>query len=192
MIRSSQEGAVCRITLAAPAQRNVINGTVARDFLAALTEAEANPAISAILLDAEGSVFCGGLDFADPPPDELFAERFAKPIVAAMQGVALSVGVVLLAKAHIVVAAQGSSFGLTDIREGHHDSRVNAATARALGERRTRELALTGRIFTTPEALSWGLVHAAVPAFELEDRAAAVAQGIARADRATVTLVLKP
>ncbi len=62
--------------------------------------------------------FAAALDFADPPQDEFFAERLAKPIVAAIQGVALSAGVALLANAHIVVAAQGSSFGLTDIREG--------------------------------------------------------------------------
>ena len=78
---------MCRITLAAPAQRNVINGAVAHDFLAALTEAEADLATSAILIDAEGSTFCGGLDFADPPPDEFFAEPFAQAsIVAAIQG----------------------------------------------------------------------------------------------------------
>jgi enoyl-CoA hydratase/carnithine racemase len=183
MIRSAQEGAVRRITL--------IGGAVSRDLLTALTDAEADPMTGAILIDAEGSRFCGALDFADSPPDEFFAERLAKPIVASMQGVALSAGVTLLANAHIVVAAQGSSFGLTDIREGRCDPRVNATIARVLGERRTRELALTGRIFTTPDALNWGLVHAAVPAFELDDRATAVAQGIARADRAAIKLVLE-
>lgn len=191
MIRSAQEGAVRRITLAAPAQHNIMTNAMACEFLAGLAEAESDAAIKAILLDAEGSVFCNGLDFSDPPPDELFAERSAKPIVVAMQGVALSAGVALLANAHIVVAAQGSSFGLTDIREGHCDSRVNTAVARAIGERRTRELALTGRIFTTPEALNWGLVHAATPAFELDDRATAVAQGIARAGGEAIRLVLE-
>jgi enoyl-CoA hydratase/carnithine racemase len=80
---------------------------------------------------------------------------------------------------------------LTDLREGRSDPRVNAAVAHVLGERRTRELALTGRIFTTPDALAWGLVHAAVPAFELEDRGMAVAQGVARADRDAVQSILR-
>lgn len=179
-----------RITLAAADTRNVMNGSTARDFLAALAEAEDDFATGAILIDAEGPVFCGGLDFADPPPDAFFAERFVKPIIIGMQGVALSAGITLLANAHVVVAAQGSSFGLTDIREGGIDPRVNGAVARVLGMRRTRELALTGRIFTTPDALAWGLVHAAVPAFELDDRASAVAQGVARADRDAVRTVL--
>lgn len=191
MIRSAQEGAVRRITLAAPEQRNTITNAMAREFLAAFAEAESDAATKAILLDAEGSVFCNGLNFSDLPPDDFFVERSTKPIVAAMQGVALSAGVALLANAHIVVAAQGSSFGLTDIREGRCDARVNAAVARAFGERRTCELALTGRIFTTPEALNWGLAHAATPAFELDDRATAVAQGMARADREAIRLVLE-
>lgn len=182
MIRSAREGAVWRITLASPDTRNVMNASLAREFLAAIAEAEADPNVNAILIDAEGPVFCGGLDFVDSPPDELFAARYEKPAIVAVQGVALSAGVALVANAHIAVAAQGTSFGLTDIREARVDARVNEAIARVLGPRRTRELALTGRIFTTPDALNWGLVHAAVPAFELDDRASSIAQGIARAD----------
>jgi enoyl-CoA hydratase/carnithine racemase len=181
-IRSAQEGAVRRITL--------MGHAIARDLVAALADAEGDPMTGAILIDAEGSRFCGGIDFANPPPDEFFRERFAKPVIASMQGVALSAGLVILANCHIVVAAQGSSFGLTDIREGRIDPRVNGVVARVLGERRTRELAMTGRIFTIPDALNWGLVHAATPAFELDDRATAVAQGIARADRNAIKLVL--
>ena len=65
------------------------------------------------------------------------------------------------------------------------------AVERAVGERRVRELALTGRIFTTPEALQWGLVHAAAPAFELGDRVFAVAQGVAAADPETMRRILQ-
>jgi 2-(1,2-epoxy-1,2-dihydrophenyl)acetyl-CoA isomerase len=98
--------------------------------------------------------------------------------------------VALLANAHIVIAAQGSSFGLTDIREGRSHRGVQSAVESVLGQRRTRELALTGRIFTTPDALNWGLVHAATPAFELDDRVLAVAQGLAGAKPETVREVL--
>jgi enoyl-CoA hydratase/carnithine racemase len=193
MIRTRQDGAVRRITLAGPLQRNVLGSEAAREFLTALTDAEGDPQTGAVLVDGEGPVFCGGMSFADPPVTELFTfgERATKPVVAAVQGVTQSAGVALLANIHIVLAAQGSSFGLTDLREGRVDPRVNSAVARVLGERRTRELALTGRIFTTPDALAWGLVHAAVPSFELEDRAIAVAQGVARAQRDAVQSILR-
>jgi enoyl-CoA hydratase/carnithine racemase len=193
MIRSEQDGLVRRITLAAPLARNILNSEVAKSFLTELTDAEGDPDTGAILIDAEGQIFCGGLDFNDPPSSDIFnfGERATKPIVVSMQGVALSAGVALLANAHIVVAAQGSSFGLTDLRDGRCDARVQAAMARIMGERRARELALTGRVFTTPDALSWGLVHAAVPAFELEDRVLAVVQGVAGAKRDAVQTILR-
>lgn len=196
MIRSEQDGRVRHLTLAAPLRRNILNAVLARQFLTELTDAEADPATGAILIDAEGPVFCAGLDFEDPPEDAIFNFGcFAmKPIVAAMQGVATSAGLALLANAHIVIAAQGSSFGLTDIRDGRWHNGVELAVQAVLGERRTRELALTGRIFTTPDALNWGLVHAATPAFELADRAMAVAQGLAgaNADAVRAVLDLKP
>ena len=193
MIRSEQDGRVRRITLAAPQRRNVINSEVARQILAELTDAMADANTGAILMDAEGPVFCAGLDFDNPPEDAIFTfgKTAAKPIVAAMQGVATSAGVALLANAHIAIAAQGSSFGLTDIREGRIHLGVQDAVEAVLGVRRTRELALTGRIFTTPDALNWGLVHAATPAFELDDRVLAVAQGLAGADPQAVQAVLK-
>ena len=99
-------------------------------------------------------------------------------------------GVALLANAHVVIASQGSSFGLTDIREGRCHPALWNAVAAAIGERRTRELALTGRVFSTPEALAWGLVHAATPAFELDDRAASTAAALAEADPQAVRLAM--
>jgi enoyl-CoA hydratase/carnithine racemase len=192
MIRSEQDGRVRRITLADPQRRNILNAAMGRDLLAELGDAEADPGTGAILIDAEGSVFCAGYDFGDPPDTAVFefGATISKPIVVAMQGVATSAGVALLANAHIVIAAQGSSFGLTDIREGRWHKGVQSAVEAVLGRRRTRELALTGRIFTTPDALQWGLVHAATPAFELDDRVLAVAQGLAGANPEAVRAVL--
>ena len=193
MIRSEQDGRVRRVTLASPLHRNVLNAESSRAFLDELADASSDTNTGAILVEAEGQVFCGGMDFASPPANEFFTfgQRITKPVIVSAQGVVLSAGVALLANAHIVVAAQGSSFGLTDLREGRHHPPVLQAVARAVGERRARELALTGRIFTTPEALQWGLVHATAPAIELDDRVFAVAQGVAAADGDTMRRILR-
>jgi enoyl-CoA hydratase/carnithine racemase len=103
-----------------------------------------------------------------------------KPIVAAVQGAALGGGVGLMANAHVVVAAQGTSFGLTEIRLGMWPFVIFQAMKTAIGEWRTVELGLTGRIFAVPEALQWGLVTEAAPAFELDDRATAIATGLSQ------------
>ena len=77
------------------------------------------------------------------------------------------------------MAAQGSSFGLTEIRIGMWPFVIFRAVVTAMGERRAMELALTGRIFSAPEAQQYGLVNEIAPAFELDDRATAVATQIA-------------
>ena len=191
-LRVEQDGRVRRLTLAVPARRNVLDAALAARLLTEMQDAQAHPETGAILVDAEGPVFCGGLDFADPPPEEVFTlgQRASKPIVVAVQGVAVSAGVALIANAHVAVAAQGSSFGLTDIREGRCHPGILGAVAAAIGGRRARELSLTGRVFTAPEALAWGLVHAVTPPFELDDRASAIATALAHADPSAVGAML--
>ena len=191
-LRVEQDGRVRRLTLAAPARRNVLDAALAANLLHELKDAEADTNTGAILLEAEGPVFCGGMDWATPLPEEIFTfgRHASKPIVAAMQGVAVSVGVALIANAHVAVASQGSSFGLTDIREGHGHIGILDAVASAMGHRRARELALTGRVFTAPDALAWGLVHAMTPPFELDDRASAIAAALANADPGAVGKIL--
>lgn len=191
-LRVEQDGRVRRLTLAAPARRNILDAALALQLLNELADAQAHPDSGAILIDAEGPVFCGGLDFVETVPEEIFVfgRNASKPIVMAAQGVAISAGVALIANAHIAVAAQGSSFGLTDIREGRCHLGVLGAVAAAIGDRRARELSLTGRVFTAPEALAWGLVHALTPPFELDDRASAIAKALANADPGAVAAIL--
>ena len=177
-LRIEQDGRLCRIALAAPDKRNVLDAKACQDLLHELKDAAADEGTGAILIEADGPVFCAG---AEPGEADLFSvgRSIAKPIIAAVQGVAISGGLALLANAHVVVAAQGTSFGLTDIREGQWPEAIFQAVARAVGDRRALELGLTGRIFATPEALAWGLVHYVAPAFELDDRATEIATALA-------------
>ncbi len=190
-LRIEQDGRLRRIALAAPEKRNVLDTAMCQDLLRELRDAVADDTVGAILLEADGPIFCGGVDLVGG--EELFTigRRMAKPLVSAVQGVAISGGVALLANSHVVLAAQGSSFGLTDIREGKWNEAVYWAVAGAIGERRTLELCLTGRIFSTPDALAWGLVHQVAPAFELDDRASEVAGALANANPDAVRAALR-
>ncbi|MBE0657695.1 MAG: enoyl-CoA hydratase/isomerase family protein, partial [Bryobacteraceae bacterium] len=109
-----------------------------------------------------------------------------KPIVAAVQGPCLGAGVGLIANAHVVVAAQGTQFALTEIRHGFWPFTTHRAFALALGERRAVELSLTGRVFSVQDALSYGLVHEVAPVFELDDRATAIAHNLAVSSQETL------
>jgi enoyl-CoA hydratase/carnithine racemase len=183
-LRIEQDRRLCRIALAAPEKRNIFDAALASAFLQELREASEDPNTGAILIEADGPVFCGGFDPVSPPPDELFTygRGATKPIIAAVKGGAVSAGLAVIANAHVAIAAQGLTFGLTDIRNARWHDGVFQAVAAAIGQRRALELGLTGRIFSTPEALSLGLIHSVAPAFELDDRATEIATALANAN----------
>jgi enoyl-CoA hydratase/carnithine racemase len=83
----------------------------------------------------------------------------------------------LVANCHIVVAQAEATFGLTEIRLGLWPFVVFRAVSLALGERRTVELALSGRVFGAEEARQMGLVHEI--AVEQDARASEIAEQIA-------------
>ncbi len=187
----SREGRVLRLALNRPEKRNALSFALCQELVEAMESAERDAAAGAVLLSARGKAFCAGMDLDEVlGPDSaqqsavherLFTigSRLAKPIVAAVSGPALGGGLGLAANAHIVVAAQGSTFGLTEIRIGVWPFVVYRAVALAVGERRALELSLTGRIFGTQEALQWGLAQHVTPAMELEERALEIAAGVA-------------
>ena len=188
----SREQRVLRVTLNRPEKRNAINSEICGGIADSVEAAQQDESVGAIILDAKGDVFCAGMDLdeavlpnaADQTiiHQRLFTlgARAVKPIVCAVQGPALGGGIGLICNAHVAVAAHGSSFGLTEIRLGMWPFVIYRSVALALGERRALELSLMGRIFNVPEAVQWGLIHEAVPAFELDDRVTAIAMHLAQ------------
>jgi len=175
-VKIVRESGLLRVTFDTPERRNVLTADDCSILLATLTDRSH----AAMLIQAEGAFFCGGLEpGADPGP--LFDPQTWRgaPVIAAVQGPAIDEGVALIACAHAVVAAQGTSFALTAMRAGVFPSNTCRVLSRALGERRALELALTARVFTVNDALAWGLVHQVAPAFELDDRAESIAGALA-------------
>ena len=194
----SREERVLRVTLNRPEKRNALSLVMCRELADALEQADRDESLGAVFLEAKGNVFCAGMDLDEAlagDADEhaavharifTFAERLSIPVIASVGGPALGGGLGLVANAHIVVAAQGSSFGLTEIRLGMWPFLVYRAVATAIGERRALDLALTGRVFGTQEALAWGLAQHIVPAFELEDRSWQIATSVAAFPREAI------
>jgi enoyl-CoA hydratase/carnithine racemase len=169
---SHQEARVLHLTLNRPEKRNAFDADLCRALVDALDAANHDPSVGAILLTANGPTFCAGMDLteieASPDTDEIgqlheqlftAGARLARPLVAAVHGPALGGGTGLVANAHIVVAAPQATFGLTEIRLGLWPFLVYRAVEAALGNRRTLELALTGRLFPAAEARDYALVH---------------------------------
>jgi enoyl-CoA hydratase/carnithine racemase len=168
-------GRVLRITLNRPAKRNALNSQLCLQLTGLLDQAAADPSVGAILLYANGPAFCAGMDLDEIGPstteaidlahEQLFTvgARLSKPLVAAVAGPALGGGTGLVANCHVVIASESATFGLTEIRLGLWPFLVYRAVSAAIGERRTTELSLTGRIFSASEARELGLVHELAP-----------------------------
>ena len=181
MIEVTREGRLLRVTLNRPEHRNLITPAMAQALRVALKEAELDEQVGAVLLDATGDFFCYGGEFV----------RFElhKPLITASKGAALGAGMALVAASHIAVASQGTSFGMLEIRNRVFPAGL-AVIATAIGWRRATELALTGRVCSTPEALQIGLLSEVAPAFEYLERAEALAHLVAQADPETVQQIL--
>ena len=172
VLHSVREGRLLRLTLNRPAKRNALDAALCHALVRALDDAGGDPTIGAILLTANGKAFCAGMDVAEIEAgadaeeihtlhEQLFTigARLTKPLIAGVHGAALGGGAGLVANCHIVVAGPEASFGLTEIRLGLWPFLIYRAVAGALGERRTLELSLTGRIFGGGEARELGLAH---------------------------------
>jgi enoyl-CoA hydratase/carnithine racemase len=195
-----REDRVLHITLNRADKRNALNGEMCSILVDAITRAQGDESVGAVLLDARGRVFCAGMDLDEAVSpegierasihEELFSlgRKSKKPLIACVCGPAMGGGVGLIAQAHVAIAAQGSLFGLTEIRIGMWPFVVYRSIEAAVGERRALELSLTGRLFSTQEALTWGLIHQVAHAFEAEDRAATVARDISKMSPAAVAL----
>ena len=120
------EAGVAILTIANPPV-NALGAAVRGGLLEQLTQAQANPAVTAIVIAAEGKVFVAGADISEfgkpitPPslPDVLTAiERSPKPVVAAINGIALGGGLELALACHARIVAPGAKLGLPEIKLG--------------------------------------------------------------------------
>ena len=200
LLQIERDGRVLRVTLNRPEKRNALNAALCQELIAALSDAESDAEVGVVLLAGNGKSFSAGMDLDESlspetslPLADLHERLFTayawmdKPVVAAVHGAALAGGTGLVANAHIAIAADDATFGLTEIRLGLWPFLIFRAVSRAMGERRAVELSLTGRIFGAAEALDYGLVHESVPAGKLGARAAEVAASLAQASPAAIS-----
>lgn len=189
ILEIARSGRILRLRLNRPDKRNALNAELCLALVRAMKEADADSTVGAIVLTASGPAFCAGMDITEVRPgdtedvnlahEQLFTigARISKPLIGAVSGAALGGGTGLVANCHIAIASGRAAFGLTEIRLGLWPFLVFRAVAAAVGERRTLEMALTGRTFGAAEAKEIGLVHEVVP--EADEQAMAVAEGIA-------------
>jgi methylglutaconyl-CoA hydratase len=183
-LKLEYDGELAIITLARPDKRNAISTQMIEDLLASLAEVQSSSARVGILT-GEGKAFCSGMDLDElraiatrSPVEHLEDSRrmarlfrtvysFPKPLIAAVNGHALAGGCGLATLADFTISVPDAKFGYTEVRIGFIPALVSVFLRRQIGEKRTRDLALTGRLFYAAQAREKGLVNLVVAAEEL-------------------------
>jgi cyclohexa-1,5-dienecarbonyl-CoA hydratase len=176
------EDRVARISLARP-PLNVFNIEMMRELTSAIGEC-AQRELVAIVLEADKScrAFSAGVAVEDHVQDTIFQmldsfhsifrllEQVAKPTIAVVDGAALGGGCELIAACDIVIASDRSRFGQPETKLGVFPPVASVLLPLVIGEKRARELILTGEIIDAVEAGRLGLCNHVVPGAHLEPK----------------------
>jgi methylglutaconyl-CoA hydratase len=184
------------ITLNRPERRNAMTPEMQAELIVAFDEAGVSDC-RAVILKGAGDAFCSGLDLAvlqgmegqSAAAHSEDAQRIArlfrtlyelpKPTIAAVHGAAIAGGTALATNCDFTLATPAVKFGFTEVRIGFVPALVSAFLVLQIGDKRARDLLLTGRMFDAAQAHRLGLVNEVVPAEELLQRAQALAQMVA-------------
>jgi polyketide biosynthesis enoyl-CoA hydratase PksH len=153
------------VTLARPAQQNVINTTMLRELSAALDDAENAPGCHGVVLEGADGVFSAGMDFEDRSADGnafmALLRRFTlsrRVVVSLVDGAVTGGGVGLAAASDLVVATPRSKFSLPEALWGLLPACVLPYLIRRIGFQRAYRMALTTQPISGAQALDWALV----------------------------------
>jgi enoyl-CoA hydratase len=198
------DAAVRSIILNRAAEYNTITPKLRDELAAAIDDADADPDVHVVVLRANGPAFCAGygLDWSteamaaeasagrawDIPTDMSFMKPFVdtymklwyarKPVLAAVQGWCIGGGTDMVLCADIIIAGDSATFGYPPARVW--GTPTTAMWVYRMGAERAKRYLFTGDAIPAPEAARTGLVLEVVPDEQLQERAMALAQRMAR------------
>jgi 2-(1,2-epoxy-1,2-dihydrophenyl)acetyl-CoA isomerase len=195
-IKFEQSGPITRITLNRPDAANGMNDTMTRELADAAKRCD-TAGTKVVVLTGSGRFFCAGGDlksfaaaetrgpFIKGVADDLhraistFA-RMDAVLITAVNGTAAGAGFSLAVTGDLVLAAESASFTMAYTRAGlSPDGSSSYFLPRLIGITKTKELMLTNRVLSAPDASGWGLVTEVVPDDQLAARADALADQMA-------------
>lgn len=192
------------LTLNRPESLNALNPEMMTELCAALRMLEGNAACSAIVLTGAGRGFCAGLDLKLLSQPEGIAaldisgandiheafQRFSKPVIMAVNGIAATGGFELALMGDILLGCENTRFADTHARVGIAPGwGLSQKLARIIGPSRAKEAHYTGNFISAQQASDWGLVSRLVAADRLLVEAEKIASDIHEADRRIVGVV---
>jgi enoyl-CoA hydratase/carnithine racemase len=191
---------VATIALNRPDRRNALNSAMYHELMAAFDETDGDDAVRAVIVTGAGRAFCAGADLgrgaatfdygdhsgaAHAPRDRggelvLRVFRSLKPVIAAINGSAVGVGLSMTLPMDIRILADTARTGFVFAARGIvPDGASSWFLPRIVGISQALEWTLTGRVFGAQEALAGGLVRSVCPAAEVIPAATELAREIA-------------
>jgi enoyl-CoA hydratase len=182
-----------RLVLNRPSKLNAISAELRDALTDAIAEAAADERVRVIVIAGAGRAFCSGYDLSETAPATAWAWRDVlgrdveatlavwscpKPVIAQVHGYALAGGLELAMACDLIVAAEDAQLGEPEIRFG--SAPVTLLMPFVIGQKKTRELLLTGDLIDAAEAERIGLVNRVVPMDALASAVDELAEKLAR------------
>ena len=201
-IRVERRDGVSLVTLDRPDRLNAWTPKMSVELAHAVAAANADSEIGAIALTGAGRGFCAGADMdatfgtrlagRDPGDDTAEGQgglprgldwvalvRHSKPLVAAVNGAAVGIGLTMILPFDVIVASEAARFGMFFIRMGLVPELASTHfLVQRMGFGRASEMCLSGRLYSAAEAYAAGLVDRLVPADQLLPQSLALAREI--------------
>jgi enoyl-CoA hydratase/carnithine racemase len=193
-VRYEVHDRIAVVTLNRPEKLNAFSGAMAEGLARAYEESDRDDEIRAVVLTGAGRAFCAGADldpggetFASQDPESFRAAgvRVAawdvrKPVIAAINGHAVGIGLTLAMQCDIRIVAREAKCGFVHVRRGVlPDAYSHWTVPRAIGFARAADLFLTGRLFEGEEAVRLGIASRALAAADVLPAALEIARDLA-------------
>lgn len=194
-IRFDLEAGVATLTLHRPEAMNSFSGRMGAELSDAYRRCDEDDTVRAVVLTGAGSAFCAGADmtagsetFASREDDPVFSATpltmpaFAvrKPIIAALNGHAIGIGLTLALQCDLRLVAREGKYGVLQVRRGvMPDCQAHWTLPRLVGMAKAADILLTGRKFGGEEAVELGIASRCLAAADVLPAARAIAREIA-------------
>lgn len=173
------------LTLNRPAQQNAFTPAMAAELSAALQRCDVEDNIRVVVITGTPPAFCAGADLSSRVGDvsatiEPAPWRVRKPVIAAVNGHAVGIGLALALQCDLRYLARDAVYGLNQVRRGVlADGYSHWTLPRLVGMANAADIMLTGRTFDGDEAKAMGLANGCLPGGEVLPMALAIAHDIA-------------
>ena len=176
-LRVEQEGPAAVVTLNRPEKRNALSLEMMLEMIYVLQALGSDAKVRAIIMAAEGNVFCSGHDLSqmvgrtEAEYRKLFEtcsdlmlklEETPQPIIAEVHGMATAAGCQLVAACDLAIASDDARFATPGVKIGLFCSTPMVPLTRAIGRKRAMQMLLTGDAIDARTAAEWGLINRVV------------------------------